>query len=464
MAHSKIVARPITTTNKKRALDDEYEYYKMYVKASVKPRKNSASWQYLELNTALFRMLEILLEKFHDMDARHSIAGDIVFHTVALSQALNIDLYLEDGKGMEMKRKNATIYASDLCLNAKTTSSAFLNTQKDPMNRTFRNQLNYELTELVDATNMACDVENLHELLIINLQRGGKADKLLEERFNHIKSNTYLKTHLESFTIYPLLYSLPVQENGICTLFKKAGVDSGEFYFYLQDIADKVYAYAMYLMNTENMTKQMVEKLFTKVIAKNNFMINIDDCRSLICPIGRSLKREPFATMWNTKYYHHGYLITAPQSPTVSDRCHSLRNQILDKRAPEGWNLENFLTDCGDTSKVNSDCARFFRNTQSENEPSEMRGPEQPEDRRRLLDWEQETPTEQLGASARSWFPQGTLWQPLLPDTTVPSTRDGGTVQQQSAATAAAADAHASAGSADYGDIHSSAADNNMSE
>ena len=92
-----------------------------------------------------------------------------------------------------------------------------------------------------------------------------------------------------------------------------------------------------------------------------------------------------------------------------------------------------------------------------------MRGPEQPEDRRRLLDWEQETPTEQLGVSARSWFPQGTLWQPLLPNTTTPSTKDGGAVQQHSAATAAAADAHASAGSADYGDIHNSAADNDMS-
>jgi hypothetical protein len=49
-------------------------------------------------------MLEILLEKFHDIDAKNSLAGDIIFHAVALSQALHLAMYIEDGRSGEPRR------------------------------------------------------------------------------------------------------------------------------------------------------------------------------------------------------------------------------------------------------------------------------------------------------------------------------------------------------------------------
>jgi hypothetical protein len=60
MAFSKIVARPMASSNKRQTVEDEYEYYKMYVNDSTKATETSATLQYLKLKTAIFRMLEIL--------------------------------------------------------------------------------------------------------------------------------------------------------------------------------------------------------------------------------------------------------------------------------------------------------------------------------------------------------------------------------------------------------------------
>ncbi len=49
MAFSKIVARPMASSNKKQAVEDEYEYYKMYVNESTKATETSATLQYLKL-------------------------------------------------------------------------------------------------------------------------------------------------------------------------------------------------------------------------------------------------------------------------------------------------------------------------------------------------------------------------------------------------------------------------------
>jgi hypothetical protein len=66
-------------------------------------------------------MLEILLEKFHDIDAKNSLAGDTIFHIVAQNQAHNIILYLEDGHGVKPRQQDPRAYTTDLCLNTKTT-------------------------------------------------------------------------------------------------------------------------------------------------------------------------------------------------------------------------------------------------------------------------------------------------------------------------------------------------------
>ncbi len=119
MAFSKIVARPSAKSSTPRVKTEEFDYYKNYVEACVKKKEETVSLEYIKLNTSLFRMLEILLENFHDIDAKNSLAGDIIFHTVALRQALHLIMYLEDGRSGEPRRQDPRVYATDLCLNAK---------------------------------------------------------------------------------------------------------------------------------------------------------------------------------------------------------------------------------------------------------------------------------------------------------------------------------------------------------
>ncbi len=87
MAFSKIVARPLANSSTQRVKTEEFDYYKNYVEACVKKTEETVSLEYIKLNTSLFRMLEILLEKFHDIDAKNLLAGNVIFHSVALTSS-----------------------------------------------------------------------------------------------------------------------------------------------------------------------------------------------------------------------------------------------------------------------------------------------------------------------------------------------------------------------------------------
>jgi hypothetical protein len=258
MAFSRIVARPFAESSKPRVKTEEFEHYKNYVEACVKKQEETVSLEYIKLNTSLFRMLEILLEKFHDIDAKNSLAGDIIFHTVALGQALNLTMYLEDGRSGEPRRQDPRVYAMDLCLNAKMTSDAYQRFTMEPTNSVCAEALAYELTEIIDIANHIAEVNNLHELMSINIQKKGGTDKLLHERFLHIKRNLYMKIQLETNSIYPILYRWQIENITFCLLLKQAKVELTEHFLLLQDVIDKLSSYVTYLLHHENWTDNMV--------------------------------------------------------------------------------------------------------------------------------------------------------------------------------------------------------------
>jgi hypothetical protein len=258
MAFSKKVARPSADSSTPRVKTEEFDYYKNYVEACVKKTEETVSLEYIKLNTSLFRMLEILLEKFHDIDAKNSLAGDIIFHSVALSQALHITMYLEDGRSGEPRRQDPTVFASDLCLNAKTTSDAYHRFTMEPTNSVCAEALAYELTEIIDIANHIAEVNNLHELLSINIQKKGGTDKFLQERFLHIRRNPYMKIQLETNSIYPLLYRWPIENITFCLLLKQAKVELTEHFLLLQEVIDKLSSYVTYLLHHERWTDNMV--------------------------------------------------------------------------------------------------------------------------------------------------------------------------------------------------------------
>jgi len=370
MAFSKPVMRPIVTPHGGDGVHDDYKYYKIYVQACVQYTHETAIQQYLKLNTALYRMLEVILEKLHDIDAKNSIAGDIIFHAIALSQALHIELHIEDGRGDETRRKDATLYASDLCLNAKTASAAYLKLRMDHNNKSLKEELRFELGELIDAAHNVADVHSLHELLEISLQRGGKTDKLLEERFAHMRQTPYMKPHIERTTIYPLLYSLPTDNPSLYTLLTQAGVNIKITYHLLEEIVDRIHSYALRLMDVEIMTERNTEQLLTNVFAQRTFPIVIRDIKTLICPISRCLRKADFATVWNSRYHRLGLLSRAQLSPSIEERCQNLREDILNMRVPQGWDINTiFQQDTIWRNSVRDNIVNIFKTKNSVNQP-----------------------------------------------------------------------------------------------
>jgi hypothetical protein len=340
MAFSRIVARPLAESSKTRVKTEEFEYNKNYVEACVKKKEETVSLEYFKLNTSLFRMLEILLEKFPDIDAKNSIAGDIIFHTVALGQALNLTMYLEDGRSGEPRRQDPRVYATDLCLNAKTTSDAYQRFIMEPTNSVCAEALAYELTEIIDIANHIAEVNNLHELLSINIQKKGGTDKLLHERFLLIRRNPYMKIQLETNSIYPLLYRWPIENITSCLLLKQAKVELTENFLLLQDVIDKLSSYVTYLLHHENWTDHMVTLMLENAFNKRMFIWNIHDPKSFLGPVSRSLHAESFATLWNRKYPSMGYLLAA--IPTVDDG-QTLLDDVLSMRTPQSWNTDIVL-------------------------------------------------------------------------------------------------------------------------
>jgi hypothetical protein len=356
-------------------------------------------------------MLEILTERFHDVDARNSVAGDIVFHTTALSQTLKINLYIEDGRGNDTRRKNAQIYISDLCVNAKTTTHAFTKLLSELSNPSVINKLSnssvmselaFEFSELIDTAYDIAEVKTLHELLIINLQRQHEIDNILEERYQYITSTPFMKLEFEQNSIHPLLYGWPMENFELCHLMRQADINPTELHLTLSHVVDKVFAYLTHLMDVELMTPQMIERMVLRVM-KNNFPINIRDKRTLLYPFSRCMETVQFSTMWNIKYPYYGYLLAAAPSPSVSERCQSLREDVLSMRTPQGWDIEQILKDMAWKEEVKADIVKNFRK-RPDKASTEMGGTPPPEQHHQL-------PQQ---PAARAWQPLLPMWLPAI--------------------------------------------------
>jgi hypothetical protein len=335
---SKSPANPNKVTIKMVPCEDEFGYYKDFVESQTSRVYKSANLRFLDLNTALYRLLEVLLEKFHDIDAKNSIAGDIIFYAVALAQSAEIDLHIEDGGGNEPRRAEASVFASEFCMAAKATSSAFIRLHKTPHDRRVKDELTFELAELIDTTRNMAHVDSLHDILAINIQKRGEDDRILLERFIHIQQAPYMQLEIETNTIYPLLYHVPKIPNQafFTTLLISAGIDITERFVYVDTITEKLYKYARKLMEQEYMSKDSVTRIFRNAFGQQFMKFDVNNKKSLLWPVTRNLVMENFATMWNIKYPMKNYLLNIRTTDDLPRLCHPSTN-ILQVKVPQPW-------------------------------------------------------------------------------------------------------------------------------
>jgi hypothetical protein len=127
--------------------ENEFGYYKDFVEAQTSRVYKSTNLRFLDLNTTLYRLLEVLTEKFSDIDVKNSIAGDIIFYA-ALAQSAEIDINMEEDGGDKPRRAEASVFTSEFCMATKATSSAFIRLHKTPHDRRVKDELTFELRNL----------------------------------------------------------------------------------------------------------------------------------------------------------------------------------------------------------------------------------------------------------------------------------------------------------------------------
>ena len=287
---------------------DEFKYFIDYVNSRTRKTQHNTTMRFLTLNNTIYKLLEIILERIHDIDARNSAAADVIFDTVAFALSAKVPINMEDGRGIENRREDTVIYASELCRAAKNFSSAYKNFTENSWDHFVIDEMIFEVQEIIDTCNTLAQVENLHQLLSINIEKRGE-DKLLQERKWHIERLPFMQLEMESNSVQPLLYHLPHHaDKQLTTLIRNAGISTLNIYLELSDVVNKVYDYATTLMTKENMTPEAVKMLLTATLGYHTQHLNMKDKRSLIWPLSRCLAQEPYATMWNKKFPTKNFL------------------------------------------------------------------------------------------------------------------------------------------------------------
>jgi hypothetical protein len=76
---------------------------------------------------------------------------------------------MENGGGDNPRRVEALVFASEFCMAAKATSSAFTRLHKTTHDRRVKEEPTFELAELIDTTRNMAHVNSLHDILAINI-------------------------------------------------------------------------------------------------------------------------------------------------------------------------------------------------------------------------------------------------------------------------------------------------------
>ena len=321
---------------------DEYQYYRDYVATRATRYQKSTCIRFLTLNTTIYRMLELILEKFHDIDARNSTAGNIIFHAVAFGQTAGFNIKLEDNHGTDARQPCKDTFASELCLIAKELSSAFLQYNKQPWSYSARHHIIFELQELVETAFSLALAPTLHHLLSINIQKRGDEDRILTERFIHMQNMPFMRDELEKNSVFPLLYHIPkAREPEFLKLLRDSGISLSNGFVTLEEVVNKIYRHARKLVESGAKSKEGVLKMLQKTLLYHTSKINLEDERSFLWPLSRCLVLEPYENIWNHRYPHMNFLVESfvPKAMPTSLGFYNQKQDVLDICLPQEWDI-----------------------------------------------------------------------------------------------------------------------------
>jgi hypothetical protein len=281
-----------------KILRKEYEYYNDYVKFITKDINMNASISIVAMSGSGYRLIEIITSKAHDIDAINIVASDLLFFlfNFAIKSEFEIEHIKKNSeyKSIESKVANlATAMKEIIFFHAMYANSTWL----------WKQELQTYAIDIANKTLEITNVENIHELLSISIQKKSWDDKIMVARFKHIIEKPFMKYDLECNTIYPLLYTTPEKINPfLLALLENSGIRRETKNMYLDETITKIQAYAFHFMKNEGMTLKKTNTFLNNILNGQHFNIDIQEKNTLIWPISHMLEQKSFEENWNNKY------------------------------------------------------------------------------------------------------------------------------------------------------------------
>jgi hypothetical protein len=276
----------------------EYQYYTDFVNHTTQGTNLDISVSLLAMSGSAHRLIEIIMTKPHDIDAKNLAAADLLFFLFNLAEK----------SGFHIKDIERSVEFTDINDRVANLSKAM----KDMVlyHTMHVNIMWPNLQELqTHAQDIACktielvNAKDLHALLSLSIQKRPLNDIMMDARFKHSITKPLMKFALECNSIYPIIYMIPANTNALfLALLENSGLNNAMQYLYIDDVITRIQAFMTIFMTKEKMTLERANAFLTNIINGKPGTIDITDRNTLLWPVSHCLEMKSFEFNWNTKY------------------------------------------------------------------------------------------------------------------------------------------------------------------
>ena len=276
----------------------EFQYFTDFVKINTQDTNLNTAVTLLAMSGSTHRLIEIVMTKPHDIDAKNLVAADLLFFLFNFAErsGFNIENIERSGKFENINNKVANLSNAMKDMVIYHTININVEWPDNLELQTYAQDIACKTIELVNA-------KDLHALLTLSIQKGALNDDMMDARFKHILAKPFMKTEIECHSIYPIIYMIPPSATTLfLSLLQNSGIKNEMQYLLIDDVVTRIQAYMTVFMTKEKMTLERVNNFLAEIINGIPGTIDIRDRHSLLWPVSKCLKMTTFEFNWNNKY------------------------------------------------------------------------------------------------------------------------------------------------------------------
>jgi hypothetical protein len=228
----------------------EFQYYTEFVKHNTQGTNLDASVSLLAMSGSAHRLIEIVMTKPHDIDAKNLVAADLLFFLFNFAErsGFQIENIERSGKFDNINNKVANLSNAMKDMVLYHTMHVNVVWPDNLELQTHAQDIACKTVELVNA-------RDLHALLHLSIQKRALNDDMMDARFKHILAKPFMKTEIECHSIYPIIYMIPPNATALfLSLLENSGIKNNMEYLLIDDVITKIKEYMIVFMTKEKMT------------------------------------------------------------------------------------------------------------------------------------------------------------------------------------------------------------------